>query len=91
VFKPAELAKLDLVIVGGESGEQKVDVRPMNPDWVRSIRDQCKACSGVRFNFKQWGGWAPDRKHAEKDLSNAAVFLKSTPDVPIILESDEFS
>ncbi len=40
------------VIVGGESG---VRARPLNPDWVRSIRDQC-AHAGVPFFFKQWGG-----------------------------------
>lgn len=39
------------VIVGGESGP---GARPMHPDWVRSIRDQC-AEAGVPFFFKQWG------------------------------------
>lgn len=41
------------VIVGGESGP---NARPMHPDWVRSIRDQCQA-TGVPFFFKQWGEW----------------------------------
>jgi protein gp37 len=27
----------------------------MNPQWVRSIRDQC-INAGVAFHFKQWGG-----------------------------------
>jgi protein gp37 len=40
------------VIVGGESG---AGARPMAPEWVRSIRDQCRA-AGVPFFFKQWGG-----------------------------------
>ncbi|MEH7249507.1 phage Gp37/Gp68 family protein [Neobacillus niacini] len=40
------------VIVGGESGP---GARPMQEDWVRSIRDQCKE-SNVAFFFKQWGG-----------------------------------
>src|SRR5438105_2004044 len=40
------------VIVGGESGP---GARPMNPDWARSIRDQC-ADASVPFFFKQWGG-----------------------------------
>jgi protein gp37 len=40
------------VIVGGESGP---GARPMEADWVRSIRDQCKA-QEVAFFFKQWGG-----------------------------------
>jgi protein gp37 len=43
------------VVVGGESGP---GARPMHPDWVRSIRDQCSA-SGVPFMFKQWGEWLP--------------------------------
>lgn len=47
---------LDWVIVGGESGP---GARPMQPDWVRSIRDQCDAMS-VPFLFKQWGEWAPN-------------------------------
>lgn len=40
------------VIVGGESGP---DHRPVDPAWVRSIRDQCEAVD-VPFLFKQWGG-----------------------------------
>jgi protein gp37 len=43
--------KIDWVICGGESGAK---ARPLNPDWVKSIRDQCKA-AGVPFFFKQWG------------------------------------
>jgi protein gp37 len=40
------------VIVGGESGP---GARPMDPEWVRNIRDQCLR-AGVQFFFKQWGG-----------------------------------
>lgn len=47
--------KLDWVIVGGESGHH---ARPMHPDWVRSVRDQC-AKANTPFFFKQWGEWAP--------------------------------
>ena len=46
---------IDWVIAGGESGPK---ARPMNPAWVRSIRDQCKA-KNTPFLFKQWGEWAP--------------------------------
>ena len=46
---------LDWVIVGGESGPS---ARPMRPDWVRGLRDQCQA-AGVPFFFKQWGEFAP--------------------------------
>jgi len=47
------IAMLNLVIVGGESGP---GARPMYPEWVRSIRDQCKE-AGVPFLFKQWGDY----------------------------------
>jgi protein gp37 len=43
---------IDWVIVGGESGP---NYRPVDPDWVRGVRDQCVA-TGVPFFFKQWGG-----------------------------------
>lgn len=48
---------LDYVVVGGESGP---GARPLHPDWVRGVRDQCVA-AGVKFHFKQWGEWAPLR------------------------------
>jgi protein gp37 len=44
---------IDCVICGGETGP---GARPMHPDWVRSVRDQC-AAAGVPFFFKQWGEW----------------------------------
>jgi protein gp37 len=47
---------IDWIICGGESGPH---ARPMHPDWVRSLRDQC-AVAGVPFLFKQWGEWAPN-------------------------------
>jgi protein gp37 len=56
---------IDWVVVGGESGPA---ARPMHPDWVRSIRDQCQAWT-TPFFFKQWGAWAevgggaPHRTH----------------------------
>lgn len=46
--------RIDWVIVGGESGP---GARPMHPDWVRQIRDDCQAAK-VPFFFKQWGEWA---------------------------------
>jgi protein gp37 len=46
---------IDWVIAGGESG---YGARPTDPDWVRSLRDECQA-SDIAFHFKQWGHWAP--------------------------------
>ncbi len=43
---------VDWVIAGGESGPKH---RPMHPDWVRRLRDQCRN-SDAAFFFKQWGG-----------------------------------
>lgn len=47
-----QLAGIDWVIVGGESGP---GARSMRGSWVRQIRDQCVQ-SDVPFFFKQWGG-----------------------------------
>lgn len=46
-----DLDGIDWVIVGGESGPK---ARPMRPEWVYSIRDQCQDAE-VPFFFKQWG------------------------------------
>jgi protein gp37 len=43
---------INWVIVGGESGP---GARPMDANWVRSLRDQCQKAD-VPFFFKQWGG-----------------------------------
>jgi protein gp37 len=43
------------LIAGGESGPR---ARPMDPQWVVDIRDQCAEAT-VPFFFKQWGGRTP--------------------------------
>jgi protein gp37 len=47
-----DLAGIDWVIVGGESGP---GARPMRREWVVSIRRQCREAR-IPFFFKQWGG-----------------------------------
>lgn len=47
-----DLTGIHWVIVGGESGPK---ARPIDPEWVTNIRDQCLE-SEVPFFFKQWGG-----------------------------------
>ncbi|HQR08754.1 MAG TPA: phage Gp37/Gp68 family protein [Gemmatales bacterium] len=49
---PMNLQGINWVIVGGESGH---GARPLDPNWVLDIRDQCKTAN-VAFFFKQWGG-----------------------------------
>lgn len=46
------LTGIDWVIVGGESGP---GARPMRPEWVADIQEQCDKAN-VKFFFKQWGG-----------------------------------
>ncbi|RJF94055.1 DUF5131 family protein [Sphingomonas cavernae] len=58
-----DLAGVDWVIAGGESGP---GARPMHPDWARSIRDQCLK-HGVAFHFKQWGGAVKSKHGRELD------------------------
>ncbi len=53
--KPLELASIDWLIAGGESGPR---YRPVQIEWVRELRDACKAAD-VAFFFKQWGGRTP--------------------------------
>lgn len=61
---------LDWVIAGGESGP---GARPMHPDWVISLRDQCEAAR-VPFLFKQWGEFLP--VHVETVTHTGIEFRK---------------
>lgn len=54
---------LSWVICGGESG---AGARPIDAEWVRSLRDQCRAAS-VPFHFKQWGGFTAKAGGKELD------------------------
>lgn len=62
---------LDWIICGGESGS---GARPMDPDWARSLRDQCVA-AGVPFFFKGWGEWAFEG--IDQDDPRNIVFAKN--------------
>jgi protein gp37 len=46
-----DLSGIDWVIAGGESGP---GARPVQIDWLRALRDQCREAA-VAFFFKQWG------------------------------------
>ena len=48
-----DLTDIHWVIAGGESGPK---YRPVNPDWIRDVRDRCLEAH-VPFFFKQWGGF----------------------------------
>lgn len=61
------------VIVGGESGPK---ARPMEADWVREIREQCRR-AGVPFFFKQWGG-------VRKDLTGRELDGRTYDEMPVV-------
>ena len=60
---------IDWVVAGGESGSH---ARPSHPDWLRAMRDQCKA-AGVPFLFKQWGEWIPGSQSC--DIGNQTALI----------------
>lgn len=66
---------IDWIIVGGESGP---GARPMHPDWVRSVRNQCAAV-GVPFLFKQWGSHdlSYDRDRDDPDYRRCSTVSKA--------------
>lgn len=75
-----DLTGVNWVIVGGESGAR---ARPMEADWVRSVRDQCNK-AGVKFFFKQWGG--RNKKAAGRELDG-----RTWDDMPPARPPDEGS
>ena len=54
------IEQFDWVIAGGETSH---GARPMHPNWVRSLRDQCQA-TGVPFFFKSWGDWVAPSQYS---------------------------
>lgn len=80
------LDKLQWVIAGGESGGR---ARPMQPEWIAGVRDQC-AAAGVAFFFKQWGNYVPSegglvrvRRKDHRDLDG-----RTWDDVPPSVQKD---
>ena len=70
-----DLSGMHWVIVGGESGRK---ARPMRPEWVESIKQQCVAAQ-VAFFFKQWGTWGADGEKRSK-TANGRKFRGRTWD-----------
>lgn len=72
-----DLSGIDWLIVGGESGS---GARPVDPDWVRSLRDQTTGTS-TAFFFKQWGGRTP--KQGGRELDGRTWDEKPATQVPV--------
>jgi protein gp37 len=71
-------ARPDWLIAGGESGPHH---RHTDPDWIRSLRDQC-ARNGVAFFFKQWGGVQPGKAGCRLDGVEHKEFPAALIDAP---------
>lgn len=72
------LAGIDWVIVGGESGPK---ARPMKPEWAENIQEQCQVAD-VSFFFKQWGGWGADGKKRSKKDNGRLLKGRTWDDMP---------
>lgn len=71
---------IDLAISGGESGG---GARPMHPDWVRTIRDDCNAAN-VLFHHKQWGNWFPEASMTSEQRQAASKRKFTFPDGTVV-------
>ena len=72
------LAGIDWVIVGGESGPK---ARQMQAEWARDIRDQCVA-AGVPFFFKQWGCYDEDGMRVGKKRAGRLLDGRQWDEMP---------
>ena len=69
IWEDDNCGMIDWVICGGESGPK---ARPMNPQWVRYLRDQC-VDADIPFFFKQWGEWLPRSTVYHKFLDGTSL------------------
>ncbi len=75
-----DLSGIGWVILGGESGP---GARPLDPDWVRHVRNACSR-QNIPFFFKQWGG---TRKHKTGRTLDDRTH-DDTPDRPVQIVPD---
>lgn len=73
-----DLRQVDWVIVGGESGR---GARPMQPDWVRGVRD-VTVSARVPFFFKQWGAFGPDGRRRSKKENGRLLDGRTWDELP---------
>jgi len=76
-----DLTAIHWVIVGGESGPK---ARPMRPEWVESVQQQCEE-QGAAFFFKQWGGWGADGKKRAKKYNGRELKGRTYDEMPAML------
>ena len=64
--------EISWVVCGGETGPR---ARPIHPDWIRSLVEQCQA-AGVPFFFKSWGEWEKSGHDSTHLLNADGRFVK---------------
>ena len=72
------------VIAGGESGP---NARPMHPDWVRSLKDQCEGMAS--FLFKQWGAHDEHGNRVGKSKAGRILDGREWNEFPDLLEKKD--
>jgi len=88
LIEPVDLApylkdgNIDMVIVGGESGE-----RPFQDAWARAIRDDCHKY-GVKFFMKQKGGPGGNRRERMTDFPED-LRIREFPDFTKLVKEDQ--
>jgi protein gp37 len=75
------LAGIDLVIVGGESGPR---ARRMHAEWAIDIQRQC-AEAGVTFFFKQWGAYDSNGKRVGKKAAGRLLDGHAWNEMPPVM------
>jgi protein gp37 len=71
--KLGECRMVDWVIAGGESGHH---ARPMHPEWLTSLRDQCVDAE-IKFHFKQYGNWREVSPRNVNGYETKTIFLSN--------------
>lgn len=64
LLEEEDINKIDWVICGGESGPK---ARPVDPEWIRSLRDQCRF-TDTAFFFKQWGEFIDESQMTDRSV-----------------------
>ena len=75
------LEAIQWIIVGGESGPQ---ARPMKPEWVCEIQNQCEKYH-VPFFFKQWGAYDPMGRRVGKKKAGRTLDGRTWEEIPTSL------
>ena len=77
-LKASNFKGIRWIIVGGESGHK---ARPMNPNWARNVREQCKKYR-VPFFFKQWGTFNSCGERVGKKAAGRVLDGKTWNEMP---------